>query len=36
MDYKVMKESLEYGEEYSFVYKDKKYWVSQNENRRIL
>ncbi len=36
MDYKVMKESLEYGEEYSFMYNNKKYWISQNDNGNYL
>lgn len=36
MDYKNMEKSLEYGEEYGFIYQNKKYWISQNEQGNYL
>lgn len=36
MRYKQMTKSLDYGEEYSFIYKNKKYWISQNESGNYL
>ncbi|MBC2333773.1 hypothetical protein IBB74_14475 [Listeria welshimeri] len=36
MDYKEMEESVGYGEEYNFYYKDKEFWISQNSDGNYL
>lgn len=36
MDYKEMEESIGYGEEYNFYYKDKEFWISQNPDGNYL
>ncbi|MDA9472440.1 hypothetical protein [Enterococcus sp. 5H] len=36
MEYKDMEESIGYGEEYNFNYKDKEYWISQNSDGNYL
>lgn len=36
MDYKEMEDSIGYGEEYNFHYKDKEFWISQNSDGNYL
>ncbi|MBO0473169.1 hypothetical protein IGL98_002792 [Enterococcus sp. DIV0840] len=36
MNYKEMEESIGYGEEYNFYYKDKEFWISQNSDGNYL
>ena len=36
MNYKKMEESIGYGEEYNFYYKEKAFWISQNANGNYL
>ena len=36
MDYKEMAESIGYGEEYTFLYKGKEFWISQNSEGNYL
>ncbi|MBO0444337.1 hypothetical protein JZO79_12000 [Vagococcus fluvialis] len=36
MNYKEMKDSLAYDEEYNFYYKDKEFWISQNSSGNYL
>lgn len=36
MEYKEMEDSLKYGEEYNFYYKDREFWISKNTEGNYL